>query len=211
MQEYVLKDELVDGVKPTEQGWLWPAEDNGVWDGPKENWPQFKSYIQENVRGKKVVVQAGGACGMYPFLLSHMFETVYTFEPSFINFHCLVHNTPKQRIVKFNAALGLTHEMVEVVYADKSNVGTNTVKMHEEAFVPTLLIDDLDLAACDFIQLDIEGYEYNAIMGAQFTIKKFKPLISLENGHTQDLRILMESMGYILDKEIHADSFWKPL
>ena len=211
MQNYFLRDTLVGGLKPTEEGWLWPEGDDGLWDGPKENWEQFKPCIQQNISGNKVVVQAGGACGVYPFLLSHMFDTVYTFEPSFINFHCLVHNTPKERIVKLNAALGQAHEMVKVNYDSLTNVGTNTVKMEPSGFVPTLLIDDLDLAACNFIQLDVEGYEYEIILGATHTIKRFRPLISLENGDGKNISDVMIDLGYVNACKIHADTYWKPL
>ena len=43
--DFKLRDEFVDGIKPSQQGWLWPAMDDGLWDGPKENWQQFKLLI----------------------------------------------------------------------------------------------------------------------------------------------------------------------
>jgi hypothetical protein len=51
-------------------------------------------------------------------------------------------------------------------------------------YIPTLLIDDLNLDRCDFIHLDIEGYEYFALQGAEQTIKKHGPIIAVEKaGH----------------------------
>ena len=41
-------------------------------------------------------------------------------------------------------------------------------------------IDDLELDRCDLIQLDTEGYEYFGLLGAEATISKFKPVISIE-------------------------------
>ncbi len=40
---------------------------------------------------------------------------------------------------------------------------------------------ELKLDRLDFIKLDIEGYEQFAILGGLETIKKFKPVITLES------------------------------
>ncbi len=207
---FVLRDELVDGIKPSQQGWLWPEKDNGCWDGPKENWQTFKPLIQQHCKKFDTVVQAGGACGMYPFLLSTMFEVVYTFEPSVTSFYCLTHNTPRENVIKMNAALGHAHEMVRLNISDETNVGTNTVTPDQMGIVPMLMIDDLDLPSCDFIMLDTEGFEYNTLIGAQQTIDKFKPLISLELGQTDAIMMFMEEMGYSIIATAHADTYWAP-
>ncbi len=207
---FVLRDELVDGIKPSQQGWLWPEKDNGCWDGPKDNWQTFKPLIQRHCKKFDTVVQAGGACGMYPFLLSTMFEVVYTFEPSVTSFYCLTHNTPRENVIKMNAALGHAHEMVRLNISDETNVGTNTVTPDQMGIVPMLMIDDLDLPSCDFIMLDTEGFEYNTLIGAQQTIDKFKPLISLELGQTDAIMMFMEEMGYSIIATAHADTYWAP-
>ena len=206
--DLILRDELVDDTKPTNQGWLWPAKDNGLWDGPKENWPQFKHLIQQHCKKFETVVQAGGACGMYPFLLSSMFQVVYTFEPSAQSFYCMVHNTPRANVVRFNAAVGHAHEMVRVNLSDESNVGMNTVTADQQGIVPTLMIDDLELPSCDLIMLDTEGYEYNAILGAQQTISKFKPIVAMELGQTEAIKQFMDTMGYGIIATAHADTYW---
>ena len=48
--------------------------------------------VQPYLKGKKVVVQAGGNCGMQVVKFAEFFDTVYTFEPDPVNFHCLVNN-----------------------------------------------------------------------------------------------------------------------
>ena len=205
---FKLRDELIDGVKPSMQGWLWPARDDGCWDGPKENWNAFKPLIEQHCKKFETVVQAGGACGMYPYLLSLMFEVVYTFEPSTTSFHCLSHNTPRNNIVKMNAALGHAHEMVRVNLGDPTNVGTNTVTPDQNGIIPILMIDDLDLPSCDLIMLDTEGFEYNVLLGAQQTIDKFKPLVSLELGQTDAIKQFMDERGYRIIASAHADTYW---
>ena len=207
---FCLRDEEIDGIKPSTDGWLWPLNDEGLWDGPKQNWSQFKPVIQQHCRDFKVAVQAGGACGMYPRLLSEMFETVYTFEPSALSFHCLIHNCAKERIVKFNAALGESHQMVNVKYSHENNIGMNQVESSSSGFVPVLMVDDLELTQCDLLMLDIEGYEINALIGARHTMTTLKPLITCENGSTRDIEMLMEEMNYEKLGVYHADTYWKP-
>jgi hypothetical protein len=60
--------------------------------------------------------------------------------------------------------------------------GNDSGAIHVEGTgnIPTVIIDDMDLPACDLIQLDIEGYEYFALLGAQRTIEKYHPLLMLE-------------------------------
>jgi len=43
-----------------------------------------------------------------------------------------------------------------------------------------VIIDELNLPSCGLIQLDIEGYEYFALLGAQNTIEKYHPVIIVE-------------------------------
>ena len=68
---------------------------------------------------------------------------------------------------------------------------------------PTLRVDDLALSPCDFIQLDVEGYQLFALMGATETIKKFKPVISVEfdwafryNVNVSDIKSFLANLGY---------------
>jgi len=44
-----------------------------------------------------------------------------------------------------------------------------------------MTIDSLDLDSCDLIQLDVEGFELNALKGAQKTIGAFHPVIMVED------------------------------
>ena len=102
-----VRDEYVSGVGP----WVWARDDVHGWIGPKMDWEVHHSqniarYCSTRLGPRSVAVQAGGCMGMYPRLLSDMFNAVYTFEPDPLNFHCLVANCQRDNIVKMNAALG---------------------------------------------------------------------------------------------------------
>jgi FkbM family methyltransferase len=177
--------------------WMWIASDNGAWEGPRDDWNNSHlAAIREHVKQYRTVIQAGGNQGMYPRLLSDMFEKVYTFEPDYLNFHCLVNNCQQNNIIKINGALGDVHTMVNVRRDNLDNTGTFTVSPATGALVPQFMIDDLCLSNCDLIWLDIEGYEHYALLGALDTIEKFKPTIFTERDNA-DIENLLTTYGYV--------------
>jgi FkbM family methyltransferase len=176
-----IREDYVSGVGP----WTWAKTDIHGWAGPKQNWEQgHKNMIDGFVKEKHTVVQAGGNMGMYPRLLSDMFQRVYTFEPDPINFHCLVANCQKDNIIKLNAALGFRHELVEMSvdpFPDwEINYGIRTVVKSENSSIPTLTIDDLNLDRCDLIMLDVEFQELNVLKGTVNTLERFDPILFVE-------------------------------
>ena len=76
-----------------------------------------------------------------------------------------------------------------------------------------ITIDSLDVHDCDFLQLDIEGSEHQAILGAERTIKKTYPIITLElkglgsrYGYSDEDTIeLLASWGYEIVGRVNRD------
>lgn len=136
------------------------------------------ALVSNFVVEKKVVLQAGGNCGMFPIKYAELFEIVYTFEPDPVLFHCLSKNVTSPNIIKFQAALGNIRNLVSTTNYMACAGGTHIGSL--QGIIPTLLIDDLNLPRLDLIHLDIEGYEYNALRGGVDTIKRCKPIICIE-------------------------------
>ena len=128
---------------------------------------------------RRIVVQAGGNWGAWPVRLSATFETVYTFEPEPVNFDCLAANTAGRRnVVRLQAALGARHGCVGIATtAGKSG----TAHVDGQGVVPVLRVDDLELAVCDALLLDVEGYEIAALEGARETIDRCRPVLLVED------------------------------
>jgi FkbM family methyltransferase len=170
-----VRDESVDGVI----GWMWITEDDGAWQGPKEDWEgNHKNKWFTHVKTWDYCIQAGGNQGVYPRLLSDRFKIVYTFEPDPLNFHCLVNNNQRDNVVKIQAALGDYHKLIDVQRHSMTNTGMH--KVVNGSHVPQFMIDDLELPSLGLIALDIEQYELHAIRGALKTIEKHKPVIVME-------------------------------
>jgi len=185
-------------------------ENKWVWRNDDTNFKTFRvlssetellEKVKPSLKGNKVVVQAGGNCGMQVVKFAEFFETVYTFEPDPINFFCLVNNLPYDNVIKFQCCLGDDHKMISMSPL-KDEIGGFFVN-ENRGNIPTLRIDDLNLTSCDFIQLDVEGYQLFALNGAINTIQKFKPVISIEldwveryNFSHRDIINFLTNLGY---------------
>ena len=76
----------------------------------------------------------------------------------------------------------------------------------------SVMIDDLNLWACDLIQLDVEGFEHKALKGAEHTIRRFRPTIVLEekdlphlDGPKTMARSWLSQFGYQEVDRVHRD------
>jgi len=215
-----VRNEKVCGIGP----WLWPKEnsvykndngdlvsDGGLWVGPKNDFEITHQFlVYDACKHFNVVVQAGGGAGMYPRLLAKRFNHVYTFEPQYVNFHCLVHNCTSPNINKMEAALGNENKMVGMLCSEQNYGEGKIIEGVGEGTIPMLKIDQLALWACDLIWLDIEGSELGALEGAVETIKKFRPAIVLENGHMYGIPDLIDSLNYTHKETSSSDYIYVP-
>jgi FkbM family methyltransferase len=195
------------------------------------------SLISSRCTNRRSMIQAGGNVGVYALEYSKFFETVYTFEPEKINFHCLTLNTRNtDNIFKFQSCLGYNSQPVSlnikknlnrtwkitdpvsgkvIESIQGANVGGFYVQ--GEGNIPTIDIDSLNLQNVDLIHLDIEGFEGFALLGAIKTILKFRPIIAVElaynngdkfNFSTEKVTNLLISLGYELQETIYKDSIF---
>ena len=193
--------------------WQWPAGDQKliqVFDHASD-----LDTVMRYVDDTKTCVQAGGACGVWPFRLAQLFDTVYTFEPMAENFACLIANTEDfENIVAYNAPLANDHKAYRVHndYSERENWGAGYI-VPDPKGTEAMRIDELDLDDCGLIQLDVEGYELQALMGAESTIYKYKPVIVLEEKRLNHMggdpararKWLQNEFGYTQIDAIHRD------
>jgi FkbM family methyltransferase len=189
-----------------ESDWTWVKSDNGAFDGPKNDWVQHRDKYFMNLRNNKVCVTAGGNCGMYTRFYSRIFDVVYVFEPDALNFHCLVNNNQTDNTIKINAALGAQAGFTSLKRRTMSNVGMHVID--GQGFIPIMSLDDFRLPVLDFLQLDVEGYEEQALAGAKNTIARCRPVIVVEGNKADSL---LGSFGYkFSERSGHADRVWIP-
>ena len=215
----IIKQELSFTDK---QEWSWPDKDERLIGCFKQ--VADIEYIMKFIDERRVIVQAGGACGVWPYRFSQLFERVLTFEPSPENRECLIKNTEGVDNIKIHP-YGLSSKvskgrMTFELPIKSNNFGAQYFQ-EGEGDIETTTIDSAmeGVKYCDFIQLDIEGGELDALIGGFNTIKKYKPVICLEVKPLPQLTLrrenykaaslLLEAMGYNEVGSIARDVIFK--
>jgi FkbM family methyltransferase len=196
-------------------GDLWPEHDTVCREAALSQLPTLLEAISY-CRHKRIAVQAGGNCGVWPRELGRHFSYVYTFEPDAENFQCLAQNASAHNIYKFQAGLGSEHKTIAMNTSHK-NIGAHHMAETLGA-VPIMRVDDLCLPVCDFMELDIEGYEYFALKGAEHTIKTHRPVIQIEHKRhaeryglkPEEVIHYLNSLGYREAKRLGRDILFLP-
>lgn len=198
--------------------WLWPIEDIWAWKWLNKigHWdlPVQISNLCEN---KNLVIQAGGNAGLYPKQYSQLFKSVITLEPDYRNFTCLCHNVTEENVIKHQAAVGDKESMIELETNPRWNeTNTGALKIKGGGTIKQITIDSLN-ADPDLIHLDIEGFEAFALLGAEKTIKRSKPMIVLETNGSGDeygwpqekIDALLSSWNYQIHVKWDHDTVYK--
>ena len=152
----------------------------------------------------RVAVDIGAHLGFWSRHLGEVFNTVHSFEPSDLYRDLLSLNAPKSIIRKY--ALG-DNESEGYLFVPEVNSGAafiaHSIQGHEKIQIRTL--DSFNFESVDFIKIDCEGYEYPAILGSIETIKKFSPVICLEqkkgiSGRYDENQIQYKSLQFLIEQ-----------
>lgn len=131
---------------------------------------------------------------------------VCAFEPNPDAFECLKHNTRKfertNTIVACPYGLSNIYEKTGIEFCG-NNYGM--ARLDGEGEIESRSLDQLQLPACHFIKLDVEGFELKALNGAKATIARCKPVMLIEmnsatlqrqNTTYEEIFAFLDSMGY---------------
>lgn len=205
------------GFVRNKDGWLVPDVDRigyGVIQNEAARFGEIMGLIPPDRR--HVAVQGGGHIGIMPKLLAANFEKVYTFEPQPQNFTCLVYNVAEENVVKLQACMGQPRQHPVKMNGFGANTAASYVEKAPGLF-PVIAVDDLDLPELDLLMVDVEGYEFDVLLGAERTIGRAKPAaLVLENiGHSarydisaDDVDRLARSFGYRPAHRLERDTIY---
>ncbi len=147
----------------------------------------------------RTAIQAGGNIGLWPRKMAERFQRVLTFEPDNQYRACLTKNVPKNVEVRMEAV----GDYFGKCAIKHRSLGSSRVV--DGGSVDVVPIDSFNVSDVDLIQLDVEGYEWHALMGAEWTVKHNRPLIQLElrdftqkYGHSvEDVREILTRWRYV--------------
>lgn len=199
--------------------WWWPKDDiklRAVIDDVND----VEGLVDRHCKNRRMVFQAGAACGIFPYRLASLFDSVVTMEPLQDNFQCAWRNfkdIDKMRF--FNGAVGSGEEKQGMSMKqhprEQNNAGSFQLD-YTPGDVIMFTIDEIvaNTDHCDLIMLDLEGYELHAVQGGKRIIDRDRPVIVVEDkglsqkfGHGKNVVIeyLESQHGYSVAEKIKRD------
>jgi FkbM family methyltransferase len=138
-------------------------------------------------------VDAGAHMGSYTINLGPLSKNVYSFEPSRTTFYQLcggIALNNLDNVFAYNVALGEsgTFKTLNTYSVDgggsslldsvtNNRYGGNVIG---KDLVEVKALDDYKIDNVGFMKIDVEGYEYQVILGARHTIERSRPAILFE-------------------------------
>lgn len=143
---------------------------------------EISQYLQASVALQYVTnwdmaVDIGAYCGAWSYAFVQRFKAVHTFEPSPTNFEYTKENLAGYtNVILHNEAL-MDRKRRGSYSEDAGNYGY--IKLGAGSLTCNTL-DSYQLPACDLIKIDAEGADTLVLRGAQKTIKKYSPVLIVE-------------------------------
>jgi FkbM family methyltransferase len=170
--------------------------------------------ILNKLHDKSIIIEAGGHIGDTTFLMSTYLNyignksLIYVFEPditkcNYINDIININKINNIKIFNF----GLSNKFSTGSLDKKLHAGAWTIKDGDDFKI--IPLDSINYEnPVSFIKLDVEGFEYNALVGAEKTIKKFNPILCIERENKEIKEFLTKNFKYNLYLKTDLDYFY---
>ena len=129
------------------------------------------------------VLDIGANIGTHTIYYANHASRVFAFEPNPIAFECLQYNLRQYlNTTLYPNAVSNHIAKIDIVSCGANYGAAYTLPGNT---IPTITIDSLELSECNFIKIDVEGDELAVLLGAEQTVRKYKPVMCIEcNEHT---------------------------
>lgn len=158
--------------------------------------PEMVKLFKIMASNSRTVLDVGANIGCTALLFADLSQWVYAFEPSKSTFTFLEKNITragKKNIIPLNIGLGAASYETTLTFHPSNRSGgfvsnlTQADAEHNTEKISIQRLDDvvnsLDLQQIDFIKLDVEGFEAQALHGAKQTLVTHRPTVVLELNH----------------------------
>ncbi len=169
------------------------SDEYGIWllTRGKSETPE-DDFVKNIVKSGDKIIDVGAHWGVFSVLFGKLvgeYGKVYAFEASRKNFKILKKNICinklSQTVKPYNLAIGNEEKKVNLAIADTSS-GHNSIydkhlkgiKKYETISQTTIdkFTEENSIKSIDLLKIDVEGYEYNVLKGAEETIKRSKDM-----------------------------------
>ena len=171
------------------------------------------SLLFQVIKPGAVVLDVGANIGTHTVALAaHVTPAgaVYAMEPQRLTFQLLCANVALNaltNVVCLNVAVGEAAGTTRIPTLDpliENNFGGLPAQGHQSGEeVRVLPIDDLNLARCNLIKVDVEGMETGVLAGARRTIHDLRPVLFVENNSQERSSAVLTMLD-----ELEYSCFW---
>jgi len=148
------------------------------------------TYVRHFINPNKNIIDLGANIGTHSIIYSNYTNgKIYSFEPQKIIFDILNKNVELnncKNIITYNLGGSDTNKTfyMNACYENKDNQGAFRIDEDLDETngiqIKCIVIDELNLSDICYIKLDVEGHEYQSLLGLKNTIQKCKPTIMIE-------------------------------
>ncbi|HYM08786.1 MAG TPA: FkbM family methyltransferase [Terriglobales bacterium] len=214
------QDGPLDLVQTSAERWWVNKNDRSLPFLLAEQSLQIYGAGDEGVQKGDIVLDCGANVGVFTkTALSRGARIVVAIEIAPTTIECLKRNFAPEisagRVVVYPKGVWNKVDSMEMAEVDADNFGENSVVLGRElknkTKVPMTTIDiianDLQLPRVDFIKMDIEGAEKQALLGARHVIQRFHPRLAISCEHLpNDFRDMPELVSSIQSGyRVHAN------
>jgi len=173
--------------------------------------------LQQFLKEDGIFIDLGANFGLYTLNASKLVGkkgTIICFEPFSQNYKYLSNNiviNNLQNVQAENLAVGEKNGTINLYYdKQEKNLGMVSTKHIENSLKEEVQVVSIDsylqnkpLSHIDLIKIDIEGFEYSALMGMHITLTKYKPTLLIEilkeeesDNNSKRIHDLLNKLGY---------------
>lgn len=166
--------------------------------------------FRQIVRPESVVLDIGANHGSHTVFFAQHAAFVHAFEPQPFMHRILCTNlilNGLHNVRTHQAGVGVESGQLRMLafdYSKPGNFGASPLKAQGAGpIVPIVTIDSLRLGTCSLIKIDAEGMEREVLRGGYQTIRRFQPVLYLENDRPEKSEDLIRHLF-----QLNYDVYW---
>lgn len=184
-----------------------------IWE--KHIYNKFKEYLKKD----DVVLDIGAHIGLHSLAINNLDLDIkiHAFECVPKLFQLLKYNTKKHKNIKiYNKIVSFHNKNLFYVYDDDLNNMVNSggyciKKNLENNYTPVecVTIDSLNFKKVDLIKLDVEGFEYDVLLGMKDSLLNNKPILFIEifENHFKKVNDFLNMLNYYKKEKLDSINY----